>query len=71
MKNKNKRKVIYKRVYSYPEVLGFVEDAHNTLNASIYRFSNDRLHLKAEIVDPNKSLPNWLLCHNIENYVVT
>ena len=30
---------------------------HGALDASIYRFSNDRLHFKAEIVDPQKSGP--------------
>ena len=30
---------------------------HGALDASIYRFSNDGLHFKAEIVDPQKSGP--------------
>ena len=34
-----------------------VEAPHNALGASIYIFSNDGLHFKAEIVDPQKSGP--------------
>ena len=43
----------------------------SALDAFIYRFSNDGMHLKAEILDPQKLWPNWLLYRDIENYVVT
>ena len=42
-----------------------MEAVHNALDASIYRFSNDELHFKAEIVDPEKFWPNWSLCRDI------
>ena len=34
----------------------FAEAAHNALDASIYSFSNDGPHFKAEIVDPKKNM---------------
>ena len=69
-KNKIKEKK-YKGISSYPEVLGLTEATHSALYAFIYIFSNDGLHFKAEIVDPQKLWPNWLLCCDIENYVAT
>ena len=59
------------RSSSYPEVHGFAEAAHSALDVSIYRFSNDGPHFKAEILDPQKFWPNRLFCCDIENSVVT
>ena len=53
------------------DILGLAEVAHNALNASIYRFSNDGSYFKAEIVDLQKLWPNWLLYHDLENHVAT
>ena len=38
---------------------------HSAPNASIYRFPNNGPHFKAEVVDPQKFLPNWLVCRDI------
>ena len=62
---------MYKRFSSYPEVLGLEEVAHSAVDVSTYTFSNDGPHFKAEIVDPKKFQLNWLLCCDIENYVMT
>ena len=45
---------MYKGVYSYPDIAGSTEAMHSALGASIYRFSNDGLHVEAKIVDPKK-----------------
>ena len=39
---------------SSTEVPGFAEAAQIALGASIFRFSNDESHFKAEVVDPQK-----------------
>ena len=52
-----KRKIIYKGVSSSPEVPGSAEALHSSLDASIYRFSNDGSYFEAKIVDPKKSGP--------------
>ena len=39
---------------SYQEIPSLAKSTHDALGASIYRFSNDGLHFKAEIVDPQK-----------------
>ena len=42
------------RVSSYQQVPSLAEVVHRALDTSIYRFSNDGPHFKAEIVDPLK-----------------
>ena len=54
-KIKVKVKIMYKEIPATKKFLILEKVVHNALDASIYRFSNDGSHFKAEIVDSQKS----------------
>ena len=66
----NKIIKIYKSLQP-PRCPGVAEAAHIALEACIYRLSNVGPHFINCVVVPQNSGPNWSLCRDIENSVMT